>query len=61
MKQTWEKLVAATNAFRKLQIKLCRLAKALKLWEKTNLGNIKQQIAIAKEIFWHFDVAQEQG
>lgn len=45
---------------RKIHIKLARTAKALKKWQKTKIGNIKLQIAIAKEIIWRLDVAEEQ-
>lgn len=60
VQQTWKKPVATTNAFRKLHTKLGRLAKALKLWQKNNVGTIKKQIVVAKEIIWLFDVTQER-
>lgn len=55
----WNKPVQATDPFRKLHIKMCRTGKALKKWQKTKIGNIKMQIEVAKEILWHFDVAEE--
>jgi hypothetical protein len=34
--------------------------KALKNWEKNNIGNIKKQLAIIKEVVWQLDKAQER-
>lgn len=56
----WNKPVQATDAFRKLHIKMSRTAKALKQWQKLNIGNIRNQMLVAKEILWQFDVAQER-
>lgn len=55
----WNKPVQATDAFRKLHIKMSRTAKALKQWQRTNIGNIKMQTIVAKEILWQMDVAEE--
>lgn len=48
------------DAMRKIHIKHSRTAKALKKWQKIKIGNIKMQIAIAKEIIWRMDVAEEE-
>lgn len=55
----WNKPLQQTDAIRKLHIKLSRTAKALKQWQKATIGNIKLQIAVAKETIWRFDVAEE--
>jgi hypothetical protein len=34
--------------------------KALKNWGKNNIGNIKKQLAIIKEVVWQLDKAQER-
>jgi hypothetical protein len=60
VKQVWEKPLQAIDAIRRLHIKLSRTAKALKKWEKTYIGNIKFQLAIAKEALWQLDQAQER-
>lgn len=59
VKQAWSKQLHETDALRKIHIKLSRTTKALKLWQKTHIGNIKQQIAVAKQILWGLDVAEE--
>jgi hypothetical protein len=41
-------------------MKLARMAKALKKWEKSNVGNIKMQLTIIKEVIWQLDRAQER-
>lgn len=57
--EAWNKPLSETDALRKMHTKLSRTAKALKLWQKTCIVNIKMHIAIAKEIIWKFDVAEE--
>lgn len=56
----WNKPLHETDAMRKIHIKLARTAKALKKWQKTKIGNIKLQVAVAKEIIWRMDVAEEE-
>lgn len=46
----WSKPVQTTDAMRALHIKLARTAKALKLWIKSNIGNIKLQVEVAKQV-----------
>jgi hypothetical protein len=55
------KLYQATShqIIRRLHIKLSCTAKALKCWEKACMGNIKIQMAVAKEAIWQLDQAQE--
>lgn len=57
--EAWNRPILETNAMRKIHIKLSRSAKALKMWQKTDIGNIQQQIAVAKEIIWRLDVAED--
>lgn len=57
--QAWNKPLRENDAMRRIHIKLARTAKALKLWQKNSIGNIKMQLAIAKEIIWKLDVAEE--
>jgi hypothetical protein len=59
-KEAWDKPLLATDAIRRLHIKLARTAKALKKWEKNNTRNIKMQLAIIKEVIWQLDQAQER-
>jgi hypothetical protein len=60
VKQDWSKPLQAIDAIRGLHIKLCHTAKALKNWEKSNIGNIKMQLAGAKEVMWQLDQAHER-
>jgi hypothetical protein len=60
VKETWDKPLLATDAIRRLHIKLARITKTLKQWEKQNIGNIKMQLAIIKEVIWKLDQAQER-
>jgi hypothetical protein len=59
VKEAWNKPLLATDAIRRLHIKLARTAKALKQWKKNNIGNIKMQLAIIKDVIWQLDQAQE--
>jgi hypothetical protein len=56
----WTKPILATDVIRRLHIKLSRTAKALKLWEKARISNIKSQLAVAKEVLWQLDQAHER-
>jgi hypothetical protein len=60
VQQAWCKPLNATDAIRRLHIKLARTAKALKHWENNNIGNIKKHMAIIKEVIWQLDQAQER-
>jgi hypothetical protein len=60
VKEAWKKSILATDAIRRLHIKLSRTSKALKLWEKTCIGNIKSQLDVANEVMWQLDQAQER-
>ncbi|XP_073368097.1 uncharacterized protein [Aegilops tauschii subsp. strangulata] len=55
----WNKLVLSRDALRTIHIKLCRTAKALRKWQKERVGVLNTQIAVAKEIIWRLDVAEE--
>lgn len=55
----WDRPVHATNPIRRIHIKLSRTAKALKKWQRESVGVLKTQIAIAKEVIWRLDLAEE--
>jgi hypothetical protein len=55
----WEKPVRSINAIRVLHTKLCRTAKALKKWSKGIVRWEKFVSAIADEVIFNLDVAQE--
>jgi predicted DNA-binding protein YlxM (UPF0122 family) len=58
--EVWTKPILATDVIRRLHIKLSRTAKALKLWEKARISNIKSQLAVAKEVLWQLDQAHKR-
>lgn len=45
------------DTFRVLEIKLRATVKALKSWSAKHVGNVRLQLAIAKEIVFRFDCA----
>jgi hypothetical protein len=61
VQQAWDKPLCASDAIRRLHIKLARTANALRQWEESNIRNIKMQLAIIKEVIWQLDQAQERG
>ena len=48
------------DAFRALEFKLRATAKALKSWNAKHVGSVRLQLAIAKELVFCFDCAQDQ-
>jgi exonuclease III len=56
----WNKHVRTSDPVRRIHIKLSRTAKALKKWQRQNVGILKSQIALAKEIIWRLDLAEEE-
>ncbi|KAM0903043.1 hypothetical protein ACQ4PT_018857 [Festuca glaucescens] len=55
----WDKVVLASDPIRRVHIKLSRTAKALKKWQRESVGDLRTQIATAKEIIWRLDQAEE--
>jgi hypothetical protein len=58
-KGAWEKPVVSTDAVRALHTKISRTAKALKKWNKDNVKWTKFASAVADEVIFNLDVAQE--
>ena len=52
-------LVSEVDAFRCLDFKLRRTAKALKSWSAKHVGSVRLQLTIAKEIVYRLDSAQD--
>ena len=48
------------DAFRSLDIKLRATTKALKRWSAKHVGSVRLQLAIARELVFRFDCAQER-
>lgn len=55
----WHKPVSAYDPIRRIHIKLSRMAKSLRIWQREKIGDIVMQIAICKEIIGELDVAEE--
>jgi hypothetical protein len=56
---SWNLPISVSDAIRRIHIKLSRTAKALKKWQRERVGILNQQIALAKEVIWQLDVAEE--
>lgn len=57
----WLKLLRSSfTPMKRLHIKLARAAKAIKLWRKTKVGDMRLQLAISKELILRFETAQEE-
>jgi hypothetical protein len=60
VKEAWQKPLLTTDPVCQQHIKLARSTKAMKAWEKTSICNIKAQLAMANEVIWQLDKAQER-
>lgn len=58
--ESWNRPIRGSNPFAKLNLKLKRLARDLKRWSKSQIGHIRLQHAIANEVIFQLDVAQEE-
>ena len=58
--QAWEKPVKSRDAIRVLHIKLSRTAKALRKWSRGKTKWAKFVSAVADDVIFHLDVAQEE-
>uniref|UniRef100_J3L0J0 CCHC-type domain-containing protein n=1 Tax=Oryza brachyantha TaxID=4533 RepID=J3L0J0_ORYBR len=59
IKESWEREILADNPFSILRLKLCRLAGVLKRWKNHQIGDIRLQFAVANEVIFQLDKAQE--
>lgn len=59
VEDSWNRPLLAANPLAILYIKLKRLARDLKRWNRQNVGDIKLQLAVANEVVFQLDVAQE--
>lgn len=57
--QSWEQSVAASCPMEQLDMKLKRLTKALQSWSQKQVGHIKTQLGIAREILHRPEIAQD--
>lgn len=59
VQESWHRSIFATNPLAVFRIKLCRLACDLKRWNKSQVGDIALQFAVATVVIFQLDVAQE--
>jgi hypothetical protein len=59
VQEAWDMVVRSMDPLRRLHVKLERTAKALKCWHRAKFGDLKLQLAIAREVIGRLDVAQE--
>uniref|UniRef100_A0A0E0DYK4 Uncharacterized protein n=1 Tax=Oryza meridionalis TaxID=40149 RepID=A0A0E0DYK4_9ORYZ len=59
VQESWHRSIFAINPIAVFSIKLCRLARDLKRWNKRQVGDIALQFAVATVVIFQLDVAQE--
>ena len=59
VQQSWDEPVQASCPLERISIKLKRLARALQSWSQKQTGNIKEQLALARHILHHLEIAQD--
>lgn len=58
--KAWGRPVLAGDHIRTMHIKLSRVEKALRIWSRARVGNIKLLTAVAEQVIFGLDYAQEQ-
>ena len=58
--EAWEREEHSSDPVCRLHVKLERTTKALKHWHMTNFGDLKLQLAIAREVIQRLDLAQKE-
>jgi hypothetical protein len=59
VKQAWDCIVVAVDACRVVDFKLRKTARALQSWRMQNIGSVRSQLFMARELIAQLDVAQE--
>ncbi|KAM0871590.1 hypothetical protein ACQ4PT_039274 [Festuca glaucescens] len=57
--EAWNKDILAIDPIRRVHIKLSRMAKALRKWQRQSIGDLRMQLATAKEIILRLNQAEE--
>lgn len=57
--KAWSKPVRIQDSIKRLHIKLARTARALKLWHRKYMKNLRFKEEIANEVIFQLDLAQE--
>ncbi|WVZ53725.1 hypothetical protein U9M48_004630 [Paspalum notatum var. saurae] len=58
-RQNWEAPVSSSCAVEWFFLKLQRLSRGLKKWSQRKVGNVRSQLAVAKEILHRLEIARE--
>jgi exonuclease III len=56
---TWNSIESATCPFKSLEMKLQGVAKSLQAWSEKQMGHVRSQLALAKEILHMLEIAQD--
>lgn len=59
VQDSWQRQILASNPLAIFRLKLCILAHDLKRWSRSQVSDIKLQFAVATEVIFQLDVAQE--
>nr|AAX95130.1 retrotransposon protein, putative, unclassified [Oryza sativa Japonica Group]ABG22397.1 retrotransposon protein, putative, unclassified [Oryza sativa Japonica Group] len=59
VQDSWQRPILATNCLAIFRIKLRCLARDLKRWSRSQVGDIKLQLAVASKVVFQLDIAQE--
>ena len=59
VQRSWDEPVQASCPLERISIKLKQLARALQSWNQKQTGNIKEQLALARHILHHLEIAQD--
>lgn len=59
VQDSWQRPILATNSLANFRLKLRRLAHDIKRWSRNQVGDIKLQLAVASEVIFQIEVAQE--
>jgi len=59
VKQSWDEQVLCNYPFERTSIKLKRLTRTLQSWSQKQVGNINSQLALARHILHHLEMAQD--
>lgn len=59
MERSWNEPVNSTCPIERISIKLKRLNRALQSWSSKQVGHVKTQLALAREVLHRLEIAQD--
>lgn len=57
--ESWNKPVTATCAVERISLKLKRLNRDLQSWSQRQVGHVKTQLSLSREVLHRFEIAQD--